>query len=178
MGNCESVRAKDSSTGWPSVLGWGQDPTLHWRRAPVQKSIPDRGPGHAFVPMAHAGCRRHTKVSKLGALVGGRVRCRLCHAPHPDPCGGQAPALHFLIPPSTIGLQFGTFRPWRAGIEVDWRAHPGSESGTCFRTNRPCRRAPAHQGTKIGGAPAFPWIPAPYQGTGHVFDRRNDEIRE
>ena len=43
--------------------------------------------------------------------------------PHPDPCGGQAPALHFLIPPSAIGLQFGTFRPWRAGIEVDWRAH-------------------------------------------------------
>ena len=55
--------------------------------------------------------------------------------PHPDPCGGQAPALHFLIPPAAIGLQFGTFRPWRAGIEVDWRAHPGSESGTCFRTN-------------------------------------------
>ena len=43
--------------------------------------------------------------------------------PHPDPSGGQAPALHFLIPPSAIGLQFGTFRPWRAGIEVDWRAH-------------------------------------------------------
>ena len=56
--------------------------------------------------------------------------------PHPDPCGGQAPALHFLIPPSAIGLQFGTFRPWRAGIKVDWRANPGSESGTCFRTNR------------------------------------------
>ena len=78
--------------------------------------------------------------------------------PHPDPSGGQAPALHFLIPPSTIGLQIGTFRRWRAGIEVDWRArfrtndecegiptdagmtnsvagtiHPGSESGTCFR---------------------------------------------
>ena len=50
--------------------------------------------------------------------------------PHPDPSGGQAPrlaksstALHFLIPPSTNGLQFGTFRPWRAGIEVDRRAH-------------------------------------------------------
>ena len=47
--------------------------------------------------------------------------------PHPDPCGGQAPALHFLIPPSTIGLQFGTFRRRRAGMEGDWRAH--------FRTN-------------------------------------------
>ena len=55
--------------------------------------------------------------------------------PHPDPCGGQAPALHFLIPPSTISLQFGTFRRRRAGMEGDWRAHPGSESGTCFRTN-------------------------------------------
>ncbi len=68
--------------------------------------------------------------------------------PHPDPSGGQAPALHFLIPPSTIGLQFGTFRRWRTGIEVDWRVHPGSESGTCFRTNRSCRPLPAHQGMK------------------------------
>ena len=55
--------------------------------------------------------------------------------PHSDPSGGQAPALHFLVPPSIIGLQFATFRPGRAGIEVDWGAHPGSESGTCFRTN-------------------------------------------
>ena len=59
--------------------------------------------------------------------------------PHPDPSGGQAPrlaksstALHLLIPPSTIGLQFGTFRRWKAGIEVDWRAH--------FRTNDELRR--------------------------------------
>ena len=70
--------------------------------------------------------------------------------PHADPSGGQAPALHFLIPPSAIGLQFGTFRPWRAGIEVDWRAHPGSESGTCFHRNGSCRLAPAHQGMKMG----------------------------
>ena len=55
--------------------------------------------------------------------------------PHSDPSEGQAPALHFLVPPSIIGLQFATFRPGRAGIEVDWGAHPGSESGTCFRTN-------------------------------------------
>ena len=64
--------------------------------------------------------------------------------------GGQAPALHLLIPPSTIGLQIGTFRRWRAGIKVDWRAHPGSESGTCFRSNRSCRLAPAHEGMKMG----------------------------
>ena len=64
--------------------------------------------------------------------------------------GGQTPALHFLIPPSTIGLQIGTFRRWRAGIEVDWRAHPGSESGTCFRSNRSCLLSPAHEGMKMG----------------------------
>ena len=90
--------------------------------------------------------------------------------PHPDPSGGQAPALHFLIPPSAVGLQFGTFRPWRAGIEVDWRAHPGSESVTCFRTNRPCRLVPAHQGMRmcpgrwrclgVVGAALPLWIPA------------------
>ena len=75
--------------------------------------------------------------------------------PHPDPSGGQAPrlaksstALHFLIAPSATGLQFGRIRRWSAGIEVDWRAHPGSESGTCFRTNRSCRQGPAHQGMK------------------------------
>ena len=46
--------------------------------------------------------------------------------PHPDPCGGQAPrlaksstALHFFIPPSTIGLQFGAFRRRRAGMTVN-----------------------------------------------------------
>ena len=60
--------------------------------------------------------------------------------PHADPSGGQAPALHFLIPPSTISLQFGTFRLWGAGIEVDWRAHSS--------TNRSCRLVPAHQGVK------------------------------
>ena len=42
--------------------------------------------------------------------------------PHPDPSGGQAPALHSLIPPSAIGLQFGMIRRCRAGIEVDRRA--------------------------------------------------------
>ena len=79
---------------------------------------------------------------------------RICTAdsatPHPDPNEGQAPALHFLIPPSTIGVQFGTFRRRRTGMGGDWRAHPGSESGTCFHSNRSCRLAPAHQGMKIG----------------------------
>ena len=33
-----------------------------WCRRPVPELIPDRSPGHAFVPIAHAGWRRHTKV--------------------------------------------------------------------------------------------------------------------
>ena len=70
-------------------------------------------------------------------------------APHPDPCGGQAPALHFLIPPSAISLQFGTFRPWRAGIEVDWRAH--------FRTNDEVR-------ADVVSWPANDGFPGPRQG--------------
>ena len=28
--------------------------------------IPDRSPGHALVPIAHAGCRRHTQGMKIG----------------------------------------------------------------------------------------------------------------
>ena len=80
---------------------------------------------------------------KLGTSPSARIS-----SPHPDPSGGQAPALHFFIPPSTIGLQVGTFRRWRAGIEVDCRAHPGSESGTCFHSNCSCRLAPARQGMK------------------------------
>ena len=102
--------------------------------------------------------------------LGQRIGAVDSPTPHADPSGGQAPALHFLIPPSTMGLQFGTFRRWRAGIEVDWRAHPGSESGTCFRTNRSCRLAPAQQGMTmrpasrkclgVVGATLPLWIPA------------------
>ena len=43
--------------------------------------------------------------------------------PLPDPSGGQAPALHFLIAPTTIGQQLGTFRWWRTGIVIESRAH-------------------------------------------------------
>ena len=75
----------------------------------------------ARLPPAHQGM----KSGSCGLVQ--RIGTADSATSHPDPCGGQAPALHFLIPPSTIGLQFGTFRPWRAGIEVDWRAH--------FRTN-------------------------------------------
>ncbi len=92
------------------------------------------------LPPAHQGMK-----SRSCGLVQ-RIGTADSATPHPDPSGGQAPALHFLIPPSTIGLQFGRIRRWRAGIEVDWRAHPGSESGTCFRTNDDMRFADYRNG--------------------------------
>ena len=95
-----------------------------------------------FVRIAHAGCCRRTQGMKTRSCdLVWRVGTADSATPHSDPSGGQAPALHFLIPPSTIGLQLGRIRRWRAGIEVDWRAHPGSESGTCFRTNDDMRFA-------------------------------------
>ena len=86
--------------------------------------------------------------------------------------GGQAPALHFLIPPSTIGLQIGTFRRWRAGIEVDWRAHPGSESGTCFRTNDELRR----RKDEMGGRRSAAWRQAESpEGDGYECEGEDDQ---
>ena len=59
-------------------------------------------------------------------------------APHPSPGWGQAPALHFSFDP---GLSlFG--RRWlvsTAGAGI----HPGSESGTCLRTNDAHRTGPS-----------------------------------
>ncbi len=37
-----------------------------WRRRPEPEFIPDRSPGHAFVPIADAGRRRHTQGLKIG----------------------------------------------------------------------------------------------------------------
>ena len=126
----------DSSFRWNDEMGGGN--LFHSNRS-------------CRLAPAHQGMKRR----RCGLVQ--RISTADSATPHPDPCGGQAPrlaksstALHFLIPPSAIGLQFGTFRRWRAGIEVDWRAHPGSESGTCFRTNRSCRLPPAHQGVKSG----------------------------
>ena len=33
-----------------------------------ERSIPDPSPGHAFIAIAHAGWRRHTKVLKIGCI--------------------------------------------------------------------------------------------------------------
>ena len=136
-----------------------------------ERSIPDRSPGHALIAIARAGwVPAHQGMKSRSCGLVQRIGTADSATPHPDPCGGQAPALHILIPPSATGLQVGTFRPLRAGIEVDWRAYPGSESGTCFRTNRSCRLVPAHRGMKMrpgrwrslgvmGATPPL-WIPA------------------
>ncbi len=116
---------------------------------------PSTSPG--FPPRIGVRGRLFAENRIQGDRSCGLVR-RICTAdsatPHADPSGGQAPrlaksstALHFLIPPSTMGLQFGRVRRWRAGIGVEWRAHPGSESGTCFRTDCPCRVVPEQVAT-------------------------------
>ena len=68
--------------------------------------IPDRGPGHAFVPIIQPGLRRHTRVgkwSRLRDLIPGDAR----HHWHPS---GFRPSAEW-------------WNSW-AGV------HPGSESGT------------------------------------------------
>ncbi len=107
----------------------------------LERPIPDRSPGHAFIAMTNSVAGAIHPGSESGTCFRTNRSCRLVPAhqgtktrrsdlvwrisaadsatPHPDPSGGQAPALHFLIPPSSISLQFGTFRRSRAGIEVD-----------------------------------------------------------
>ena len=126
---------------------WVYNSARFARGAPASRliggHIPDRSPGHAFVRIANAGCCGYTKVGKAGVVVWyGESAQRILPRPTPAPAGDKPLASRSLRPhyillfwPTTIGLQFGTFRRWGAGIEVDWRAHPGSESGMCFRTN-------------------------------------------
>ena len=93
-----------------------------WRRPPI--------------PPLDSGLRRNDEVGAV-VTVAGRP---------PLPAGrGPAPALHFSCDPGLwlFGRRW-LVSPAGAGI------HPGSESGTCFRTNRSCRLVPAHQGMKIG----------------------------
>ena len=147
-------------TKWPAGLAMaGDEPQRHISLFRLLTGAGQFRPNRScrLVP-AHQGMK-----SRSCGLVQ-RISTAGSATPRPDPCGGQAPALHFLIPPSAIGLQFGTFRRWRAVIKVDWRAHPGSESGTCFRTNRSCWLAPAHQGVKKGSGVVCATHPAPSWG--------------
>ena len=77
-------------------------------------------------------------------------------------------------------------------MEGDWWAHPGSESGTCFRANRSCGLLPAHQSVKmrpgrwmcldVVDATLPLWIPASARMTNSVagdnYFRTNDEFGE
>ncbi len=163
------VGTVDSATPHPDPSG-GQAPALHFLIPPStiglqfgtfrRRRAGTEGDWRAHPGSEYGTCFHSNRSCRLAPAHQG-MKIRSCDlvwrvgtvdsaTPHPDPSGGQAPALHFLIPPSTIGLQFGTFRRRRAGTEGDWRAHPGSEYGTCFHSNRSCRLAPAHQGMKIG----------------------------
>ena len=131
----------------PHGPGWGQAPALQpplptpldsgFRRNDEWEGIPtDAGMTRPTVvagtihPGSESGtCFRTNRPCRLPPAHQG-MKSRSCGlvqrigtadsaTPHPDPSGGQAPALHLLIPPSAIGLQFGTFRRWRAGIKVD-----------------------------------------------------------
>ncbi len=58
--------------------------------------IPDRSPGHAFVPIVHAGWRRHTKVWKAGAVVWySELARRIVPRPTTTPAGDKPPRYIF-----------------------------------------------------------------------------------
>ena len=55
------VLSRDVSAWIPAFAGMTKG-GVRWRTRKPFEHIPDRSPGHAFVPIAHAGWRRHTKV--------------------------------------------------------------------------------------------------------------------
>ena len=132
----------------------------------------------------HTNCRGHTKGMKSRSCrLVRRIGTAVSATPHPDPSGGQAPALHFFIPPSATGLQFGTFRRWRAGMVVDWRPHfraissyetRGHTKGMKSRSCRLVRRtgtvdsATPHPDPSGGQAPALHFF-IPPSATGLQF---------
>ena len=107
---------------------------LHLVIGPLASPLPFWIPAFAGMTRWAAGAYFHSNRSSRLAPASQDMTSRSCGlvqrfgtavsaTPHLHPCGGQAPALHFLIPPSAISLQFGMIRRWRAGIEVDRRAH-------------------------------------------------------
>ena len=58
----------------PAALGCRCSGDGGWCRRPVPGSIPDRSPGHAFLPIAHADYHQNTRVQQWGPLVGGSAR--------------------------------------------------------------------------------------------------------
>ena len=58
----------------PAALGCRSSGDGGWCRRPRPESIPDRSPGHASLPIAHADCHQNTRVQQWGPLVGGSAR--------------------------------------------------------------------------------------------------------
>ena len=109
------------------------------RRNPSRIGVRDMPSYQSLMP-AVAGTPRYQNC--VHRSIEG-FRCRLC--PRPAPWLGTSPSPTFLSCDPGLSL-FG--RRWLvspAGAGID----PGSESGTCLRTNRSCRLSPAHQGIKI-----------------------------
>ncbi len=129
--------------------GWGQTPALHfscdaglsllgrrWLVSPAGAGI-DPGSESGTCFRANRLCRQgpaHQGMKKGSGVV--------CATP-PAPSWGRAPALHFSCDAglSLLGRRWLVSRA-SAGI------HPGSESGTRFRSNRSCLLVPAHQVVK------------------------------
>ncbi len=99
--------------------------SLEWRMRWREPFIPDRSPGHAFVPIARAGTPGYENLGRWAVCA---RRCLRSLAPR--------------IP-----------LPW---IPASARMTNSVAGDKYFRTNRPCRLPPAHQGMKIG-APVGRW---------------------
>ena len=110
----------------------------HQRLAVVMPPLPSgflppyRSTGHAFAGITLASRRPHERDEKLWAAGFSPIVWRSC----PSPSGFQR-----RIGVRGVLLIAGMTR-WAAG------AYPGSWSGTCFHSNRPCRLLPAYQGMK------------------------------
>ncbi len=61
------------------------------------------------------------RQSLTPAAVGAQRRAHWDAGVWAGVAGDKSPSLHFLIPPLTIDLRFGTLRRWSPGVEVDWR---------------------------------------------------------
>ena len=55
------VLSRDVSAWIPAFAGMTNG-GVRWHTRKQFERIPERSLGHAFVPIAHAGCRRHTNV--------------------------------------------------------------------------------------------------------------------
>ncbi len=88
---------EEHHSGWPSIVGCGQAPALDkpqryispstlgcrcsgeggWCRRPVPECIPDRSPGHAFLPIYRGGIIKHIELFQiLRVRTGTRTRSR------------------------------------------------------------------------------------------------------